>query len=99
MFKRIISLGLCLVMLAVLFAGCGNKNATTTTTTNTEDLPATINLIGITEKTTTQEAIDYVVVHELAHLKEMNHSKRFYALIESVLPDYKERIKLLKSSN
>ena len=60
MFKRIISLGLCLVMLAVLFAGCGNKNATTTTTTNTEDLPATINLIGITEKTTTQEAIDYV---------------------------------------
>jgi hypothetical protein len=47
-------------MLAVLFAGCGNKNGTTTTTTNTEDLPATINLIGITEKTTTQEAIDYV---------------------------------------
>ena len=43
-----------------------------------------------------ERAIDYVVVHELAHLKEMNHSKRFYALVESVLPDYKERIKLLK---
>ncbi len=43
------------------------------------------------------EAIDYVVVHELAHLKEMNHSKRFYALIENVLPDYKERLKLLKT--
>lgn len=42
------------------------------------------------------EAIDYVVVHELAHLKEMNHSSAFYKIIESVLPDYKERKKLLK---
>lgn len=42
------------------------------------------------------EAIDYVVVHELAHLVEMNHSTRFYKIIESVLPDYKERKKLLK---
>lgn len=60
MFKRIISLSLCLVMLAVLFAGCGNKNATTTTTTNTDDLPTTINLVGITDKETTQAAIDAV---------------------------------------
>ena len=59
MFKRIISFGLCLIMVAVLFAGCGNKD-TTTTTTNTGDLPTTINLIGITEQTTTQEAIDFV---------------------------------------
>ncbi len=43
-----------------------------------------------------EEAIDYVVVHELAHLLEMNHSQRFYAIIERVLPDYKERKKLLK---
>ena len=42
------------------------------------------------------EAIDYVVVHELAHLKEMNHSPAFYRIIAKVLPDYKERIKLLK---
>ena len=42
------------------------------------------------------EAIDYVVVHELAHLKEMNHSPAFYRIIANVLPDYKERIKLLK---
>ena len=60
MFKRIISLGLCLVMLAVLFAGCGTKNTTQTTTTNTDDLPSTINLIGITDKSTTPEAIDRV---------------------------------------
>ncbi|MBQ3490222.1 MAG: hypothetical protein IJA86_06510 [Clostridia bacterium] len=59
MFKRIISFGLCLVMLAVLFAGCGKKQEQTTTT-NPEDLPQTINLIGITERTTTQEAIDFV---------------------------------------
>ena len=42
------------------------------------------------------DLIDYVVVHELAHLKEMNHSSRFYKIIESVLPDYKTRKKLLK---
>ena len=42
------------------------------------------------------EAVDYVVVHELAHLIEMNHSPKFYAIIETQLPDYKERKKLLK---
>ena len=42
-------------------------------------------------------AIDYVVVHELAHIKYHNHSKLFYALIEKYMPDYKERTKLLKS--
>ena len=42
------------------------------------------------------EAIDYVVVHELAHLVEMNHSSSFYKIIEGVMPDYKDRIKLLK---
>ena len=59
MFKRIISLGLCLVMFVMLFASCGTE-ATTTTTTNPDDLPATINLIGITDKTTTKEAIELV---------------------------------------
>ena len=43
-----------------------------------------------------EEAIDYVVVHELAHLLHMNHSKEFYSVIERVLPDYKERRRLLK---
>ena len=44
-----------------------------------------------------EAAREYVVVHELAHLVEMNHSKRFYAIIERYLPDYKERKKLLKN--
>lgn len=42
------------------------------------------------------EAIEYVVVHELAHTVHHNHGKDFYALIEKTLPDYKEREKLLK---
>lgn len=42
------------------------------------------------------EAVDYVVVHELAHLVEMNHSPAFYRIVESVLPDYKKRQMLLK---
>ena len=44
-----------------------------------------------------EQAREYVVVHELAHLKEMNHSKRFYSIIETVLPDYRERRRILKS--
>ena len=43
-----------------------------------------------------EEAREYVVVHELAHLCEMNHSERFYKIIERVLPDYKARKRLLK---
>lgn len=42
------------------------------------------------------EVIDYVVVHELCHRKEMNHSPRFYALVQSVLPDYRKQEKWLK---
>jgi predicted metal-dependent hydrolase len=43
------------------------------------------------------DAIDYVVVHELAHLIEMNHSDRFWSIVATVFPDYKRRKKLLKS--
>ena len=41
-------------------------------------------------------AVEYVVVHELAHIRHKNHGKDFYAFIASVLPDYKEREKLLR---
>lgn len=43
------------------------------------------------------EAIqDYVVVHELAHLKELNHSPAFWCQVEAVIPDYKQRRKWLR---
>lgn len=41
------------------------------------------------------DLIDYVVVHELAHLVQMNHSKLFWELVKSVLPDYALRRKNL----
>lgn len=42
-----------------------------------------------------EDLLDYVVVHELAHRLEMNHSKAFWKIVEDVLPDYRERKKLL----
>ena len=39
---------------------------------------------------------DYVIIHELAHLVEMNHSPRFWKLVASIMPDYKDKEKWLK---
>ena len=47
---------------------------------------------------TPPEVIDYVVVHELCHRKEMNHSKAFWAEVEKVLPDYKSAKRWLKEN-
>ena len=44
------------------------------------------------------EIIDYVVIHELCHLKVMNHSKTFWALVESMLPSFKDNRRWLKNS-
>lgn len=42
------------------------------------------------------EIIDYVVVHELCHVKVPNHSHQFWALVETVIPDYKSHRKRLR---
>lgn len=44
------------------------------------------------------EIIDYVIVHELAHLKQHNHSRAFWQEVESALPDYKVRRTWLKQN-
>lgn len=43
-----------------------------------------------------KELIDYVIIHELCHLSELNHSKRFWNLVANILPDYAELRKELK---
>lgn len=42
------------------------------------------------------EAVEYVVVHELAHIKHKNHGADFYRLVATVLPDWQERRQMLK---
>ena len=42
--------------------------------------------------------IDYIVVHELAHLIELNHSRNFWMIVASLMPDYKQLVKDIKKS-
>jgi len=44
-----------------------------------------------------QALADYVIVHELCHLKELNHSFRFWNLVKEMIPNYRETRKLLKT--
>lgn len=42
------------------------------------------------------ELIDYIVVHELCHIHHMNHDRSFWRKVGSIIPDYKERMKILE---
>lgn len=44
------------------------------------------------------DVIDYVIVHELMHLKVLNHSKKFWDEVANAMPDYKKRLKWLKDN-
>jgi hypothetical protein len=44
------------------------------------------------------DAIDYVIVHELAHLKELNHSHKFWKIVADVMPNYKDQEEWLKEN-
>ena len=43
------------------------------------------------------DLLDYVIVHELCHLREFNHSPRFYALLDAAMPDWKQRRRTLQA--
>jgi predicted metal-dependent hydrolase len=42
--------------------------------------------------------IDYVIVHELVHLKDRSHSRRYWRQVESLLPDYQQQVNWLKEN-
>ena len=44
-----------------------------------------------------EAVLDYVIVHELCHRKELNHSPRFWAEVEKAMPDYRQQRKWLKT--
>ncbi|MBI4919245.1 M48 family metallopeptidase [archaeon] len=46
-----------------------------------------------------EEIIDYVIIHELAHLIEHNHSENFWKIVENIMPDYQEKRNWLKENN
>ena len=45
------------------------------------------------------EVIDYVIIHELAHIAELNHSKKFWKIVEKYCPNYKTHLKWLKDNS
>ena len=46
-----------------------------------------------------KKVIDYIIIHELAHLKQMNHSKAFWDEVKIMMPDYKKYEKWLKENS
>ena len=45
-----------------------------------------------------RDVLEYVVAHEIAHLIEMNHSKNFWELVESIFPSHPQARKWLKDN-
>jgi len=44
------------------------------------------------------EILEYIIIHELAHMKESNHSERFWNLVKTACPEYKERVRWLREN-
>lgn len=45
-----------------------------------------------------EEMLDYVIIHELAHIKELNHSRDFWGLVSGAMPDFRERKRWLREN-
>lgn len=45
------------------------------------------------------KVIDYILIHELSHLIEMNHSKEFYRVVETIMPNWRDQRKQIKEMN
>jgi len=45
-----------------------------------------------------EDVIDYIIIHELAHTQELNHSQKFWQIVEEIIPDFKEKRKWLKNN-
>ena len=45
-----------------------------------------------------EDELDYIVVHELCHLIELNHSEKFYNCLGTVMPDYKDRERWIREN-
>lgn len=71
-----------------------NSKAKWGSCSNTADLQFNLRLSMLPHK-----VIDYVIIHELSHTIEFNHSKQFYLIIESIMPDYKKHRSKLKELN
>lgn len=61
---------------------------------STKNISIALKLIEYSPK-----AFEYVVLHEVCHLKHMNHSKQFWQMVEGYMPDYKKYKKELNSNN
>jgi len=46
-----------------------------------------------------EDVQDYVLIHELAHLEELNHTSKFWKIVEGIMPDYKQKERWLKENN
>jgi predicted metal-dependent hydrolase len=46
-----------------------------------------------------RKVVDYLIIHELSHLRLMNHSKSFWQIVEKYMPEYKTQQKWLKEHN